>query len=93
MYNHAVISRELFVSFDIFVHEISNAIVSKYIPKFKPTCRKAGMVDESKSCHGVFFIPFSIQVYASASTRSEKESMRGGLTSEGACWDAYPAFV
>jgi hypothetical protein len=76
MYNHAVISSEFFFSFDIFVHEISNAIVSQYIPKFKPTRREARVVDETKSCHGVVFVPFSIQVYASASTGGKKESMR-----------------
>jgi hypothetical protein len=93
MHDHAVVCCEFGVSWDIFIHKVSYAIVSEDVPKFKSTCREAGMVDESKGCHGIGFIPFSIQVYTSASTGGEKKTMRRGLTPKCSSRNAYSALV
>jgi hypothetical protein len=93
MNNHSIVSGQFLVSIDVLIHKVSYAIVSKDVPKFKSTCGETGMVDESKGCHGVVFIPFSIQVYTSASTGGKKKTMRRGLAPKCTSRNTYSAFV
>jgi hypothetical protein len=60
MDDHAVICREFSMSRYIFIHEVTDAVVTIDVPYLESSCRKTGVVDVAEASGWICLIPLGI---------------------------------
>jgi hypothetical protein len=90
---HSVICGEFRVGRYVFIHEVTNAIITINVPYLETPCRETGVIHIAEASSRICVVPFRVQEDPCALNSGKEKSVRGLLPAVGAGREANSAFV